>query len=120
MVFDEISWMGLCDPTFLSKLKDLWDVYLKQNDRLILIICGSASSWIDRHLMSNTGFVGRVSFTLTLRELSLAECRQFWPKHISIFEILKVLSVTGGVPKYLEEIDPKSSAEDNIRQLCFT
>ena len=32
---------------------------------------------------------------------------------------LAVLSVTGGVPKYLEEIDPGLSAEENIRHLCF-
>jgi hypothetical protein len=30
-----------------------------------------------------------------------------------------VLSVTGGVPKYLEEIDPSVSASENIRRLCF-
>jgi uncharacterized protein len=31
-----------------------------------------------------------------------------------------MLSVTGGIPKYLEEINPRLSAEDNIKRLCFT
>lgn len=48
------------------------------------------------------------------------DCAKFWPKNISGFEKLKVLSVTGGVPKYLEEINTKLSAEENIKQLCFT
>ena len=33
--------------------------------------------------------------------------------------MLKILSVTGGVPKYLEEIDPHLTAEENIKDLCF-
>jgi hypothetical protein len=57
---------------------------------------------------------------IVLRELSLSECRKFWPKRIAPYEILKVLSITGGVPKYLEEIVPELSAENNIRNLCFT
>jgi hypothetical protein len=55
-----------------------------------------------------------------LHELPLPVCRQFWPKNISAYEIFKVLAITGGVPKYLEEINPKKTAEDNIRRLCFT
>lgn len=34
--------------------------------------------------------------------------------------MLRVLSVTGGIPKYLEEIDPHLTAEQNIKNLCFT
>lgn len=33
--------------------------------------------------------------------------------------LFDVLSVTGGVPKYLEEIKPSRSAEENIARLCF-
>lgn len=120
ILFDEISWMAYNDHTFLPKLKNAWDLYFKQNDKLILIICGSASSWIEKNILSSTGFVGRVSFVLTLDELLLHECRDFWHKNISATEILKILSVTGGVPKYLEEINPHLSAEANIKQLCFT
>jgi hypothetical protein len=90
LVFDEISWMGSQDPTFLSKLKDLWDSYLKKNDKLIFIVCGSASAWIERNIMSSTGFVGRISFTMTLEELPLSACRQFWNKNISTYEMLKI------------------------------
>ena len=119
LLFDEISWMGSKDPTFLGKIKNLWDSQLKKNDQLIFAICGSASSWIEKNILSNTGFVGRISFTLTLNELPLSNCNQFWPKNISSYEKFKILSVTGGIPKYLEEILPHKSAEDNITRLCF-
>lgn len=119
LLFDEISWMGSEDPTFLGKIKNFWDMQLKNNDQLMFVVCGSASSWIEKNILSSTGFVGRISFTLTLNPLPLPDCAQFWPKNISAFEKFKVLSVTGGIPKYLEEVLPHKSAEDNINRLCF-
>jgi uncharacterized protein len=120
LLFDEISWMGMNEPTFLGKIKNFWDNHLNKNDQLIFIVCGSASAWIEKNILSSTGFVGRISYTLTLEELPLSDCKQFWPKNIAAFEKLKVLAVTGGIPKYLEEINTKISAEENIKQLCFT
>ena len=112
--------MGSKDPHFLGKIKDAWDLYFKKNDHLTFIICGSASAWIEKNILSSAGFVGRISLTLTLRELTLIECNQFWPRGVSAYEKFKILSVTGGVPKYLEEINTKQSAEENIKRLCFT
>jgi AAA+ ATPase superfamily predicted ATPase len=120
LFFDEISWMGSKDPTFLGKIKNAWDQQFKKNDRLVFVVCGSASSWIEENLLSSTGFVGRISYTLTLEELPLPDCNRFWPDSIAAYEKFKILSVTGGVPKYLEEIDPKRGAEENIKRLCFT
>ena len=120
---DEISWMGMKDVTFLGKLKNAWDQYFKKNPQLILIVCGSVSSWIEKNILSSTGFVGRIDLVITLEELALPECNQFWGKYtknISAYEKFKVLSVTGGVPRYLENIVPSISAEELIRQLCFT
>jgi AAA+ ATPase superfamily predicted ATPase len=119
LLFDEISWMGTKDPHFLGKIKNFWDLSLKKNDHLIFVICGSASAWIEENILSNTGFVGRISLTLTLRELNLMDCDKFWPKNISIYEKLKVLAITGGIPKYLEEVNPHQTAEENIKRLCF-
>ncbi len=120
LFFDEISWMGSEDATFLGKIKNLWDLQLSKNSQLLFVICGSASAWIEKNILSSTGFVGRISHTLTLEELPLSTCSKFWPKRISAYEKLKLLSVTGGIPKYLEEIYPNKSAEENIRRLCFS
>ena len=116
---DELSWMGTEDPAFLAKLKMVWDNLFSKNPKLVLVVCSSVSAWINQNLLSSTAFVGRISLTLTLDELSLGECSQFWPEGISAYEELKILGLTGGVPRYLEEINPKISAEENIRRLCF-
>lgn len=123
IVLDEISWMGSEDPDFLGKLKNAWDLHFKKNPELVLVLCGSQSAWIDKNILLGTGFVGRISHTLSLEELSLSECNEFWNHqrdHFSSYDKFKILSVTGGFPKYLEEIEPQYSAEENIRNLCFT
>ena len=122
IVFDEISWMGSEDPDFLGQLKTAWDMYFSDNPDLILILCGSVSSWIEENILKSTGFVGRVSVDMVLEELSIAESSEFWGAQrnkVSTYEKLKMLSVTGGIPKYLEEIIPTQSTEDNIHRLCF-
>lgn len=122
ILLDEISWMGSKHPDFLGKLKTAWDTQFKKNDNLILVLCGSASMWIEENIVSSRAFVGRISLKLTLEELPLRDCARFWPDrdgNISAYEKAKILAVTGGVPRYLEEIDPAVSSEANIRQLCF-
>jgi AAA+ ATPase superfamily predicted ATPase len=122
LFFDEISWMGSVDPTFLAKLKVFWDNQLGKNTQLVFAVCSSASSWIEKNVLSQTAFLGRLSLTLTLEELPLSDCSRFWQKQIQIsaYEKFKILSVTGGIPKYLEEVNPKLSAEENVKQICFT
>lgn len=122
VVLDEITWMGSKDSTFLPKLKTAWDRHFKKNNKLILIISGSNSAWIQRNILSSTGFYGRVSLRLLLEELSLSNSNAFWddwPGVIDPYEKFKILSVTGGIPRYLEELRPDLSAENNIQQLCF-
>lgn len=122
LVLDEISWMGSKDHTFLGKLKTAWDLYFKNNPQLILILCGSISSWIEKNILSSTGFMGRISLDIVLEELPLCECNEFWNSEqdrVSAFDKFKVLSVVGGVPRYLEEILPNQSAETNIQRICF-
>lgn len=122
IILDEITWMGSQDPTFLPKLKTAWDLYFKKNPQLVLIISGSNSAWIERNILSSTGFFGRVSLRMLLKELPLNDCDLFWkkaPGKISVYEKFKMLSVTGGVPRYLEELRHDLTAEQNICQLCF-
>jgi uncharacterized protein len=123
IVLDEIAWMGSKDPAFLGKLKIAWDLYFGKNPKLVLVVASSISSWIDENILKSTGFFGRVDITLTLKELPLKDCIKFFGKRaktISAYEKLKLLSITGGVPKYLEAINPAITAEENILQLCFS
>ncbi len=122
ILFDEITWLGHKDPTFLPKLKNAWDIQFKNNGKLILILCGSISTWIEKNILSSTGYLGRVSLNITLKELSIRESSLMLSKigfKRSNYEKFLILSVTGGVPWYIELISPQYGALDNIRKLCF-
>ncbi len=122
ILLDEISWMGSKDPDFLGKLKTVWDAYFKKNEQLTLILCGSVSIWIQKNILTSTGFVGRISLQLTLSELPLNRCNQFFNERLnqlSSYDKFKFLSVCGGIPRYLEELQTNSSIDDNINKMCF-
>ena len=122
VLLDEVSWMGRYDPDFPARLKSAWDMMLKHHDRLVVVICGSVSTWIKKNILENTGFAGRFSRDLVVRELPLSQCKAFWgdaAERLSPSEIIDVLSVTGGIPRYLEEVNPRLSANENIKRMCF-
>lgn len=123
ILLDEISWIGSCDPDFLGKIKTAWDLLFKKNPKLILVLCGSISVWIDDNILQGTAFVGRLSLVIQLRELSVPESNELLSQlgfRGDAYERFKILSVTGGVPRYLEEIKPDRLADENIKDLCFS
>ena len=123
VLLDEVSWMGGYDVDYPGALRTAWETYFHRHPRVVVAICGSVSTWIRKNILDNTGFTGRFSRDYVLSELSLAESAEFWRSargRVASTEIFDILSVTGGVPRYLEEIDPGLSAEENIRRMCFT
>ena len=114
--------MGAGSRDFPGSLKIAWDNLFSQRENLVVVLCGSVSAWIEKNLLENAGFVGRCSWVFQPGQLPLPDCLPFWGKRgqrISTLEKIKTLAVTGGVPRYLEEIDPSLTAEQNIHDLCF-
>jgi AAA+ ATPase superfamily predicted ATPase len=123
LLLDEISWMGSEDEEFLPKLKVIWESHFKKNPKLILILCGSVSTWIEENILSSTGYFGRVSWTMTVNPLPLSDCNKFLEAikfKYSAYEKFKILAVTGGVPWYIEQMQGQLNADENIKRQCFT
>jgi len=119
ILFDEISWMGAKDPTFIPKLKIWWD---KQTQHMLLVFCGSVSTWIEENILKSTALFGRINLTISLEALSIPESSEFLRKlgvQISHYDMYKLLSIIGGVPWYLEQINSSITADENIRRLAF-
>ncbi len=122
VLLDEVSWMGGFDPTFSATLKIAWDNHLKKHNCLVFVVCGSVSTWIRENIIDNNAFYGRRSADLVVPELPLSECVKFWgdkAESLSERDVLDTLSVTGGIPRYLEEINPSLSARENLKRMCF-
>ena len=122
VLLDEISWMGGWNPDFPGYLKEAWDKRLRKHANLVLVLCGSVSAWIAENILDSTGFVGRNSLDIELRELPLRDAVRIWgpgAERMSTREKLDLLSVVGGVPKYLEEVRPALSVDENVRRMYF-
>lgn len=123
VLLDEVSWMAYFDVTFSSVLKSAWDNLFKRHPKLVLVVCGSVSTWIKDNIIDDGAFFGRRSLDIVVPELPVSDCVRFWGRaaeRIDKREILDVLSVTGGVPRYLEEVDPSLSAMENLRRMAFS
>lgn len=123
LILDEINWMGSQCKTFLKELHNVWETNFAKKRGFMLIMAGSLSTWLDKNILHHTGFVGRVDLDMTLKDMPLKDCVQFWGskrKQWSDYEITKLLCITGGVPRYIEALDFSLSADHNIVQLCLT
>ncbi len=123
LLLDEISWMAYYDDSFPGLLKIAWDNFFHRHPNLVLFLCGSVSSWIRQNILEDGGFLGRPSADIMLKELPAKDCMSFWGgalKHLSSRELFDMLSVCGGVPRYLEEIDPSIAVDESLRKSCFT
>jgi AAA+ ATPase superfamily predicted ATPase len=120
ILLDEISWLSKDDKDFPGKLKIVWDTMFSKNPKLILALSGSVASWLEDNILNDAGFVGRVSLVIRLKELQLNHSAKFFKNRFNTTEQLQLLAITGGVPKYLEEIDTHQTVDANIRRLCFT
>ena len=122
VLLDEISWMGGWNPDFPGYLKEAWDKRLRKHADLVLVLCGSVSAWIAENILDSPGFVGRNSLDIELKELPLRDAVRIWgpaADRMSTREKLDLLSVVGDVPKYLEEVRPSLSVDENVRRMCF-
>ncbi len=119
VVFDEFPWMASGRSELVSLVKYFWDNHWKKNPRITLVLCGSIAQFMVKHIIHSQALHNRKTFEIKLNPLPAHEAKLFFRDYRSDHEIVQFLMVFGGVPKYLEQIDPTRSLEDNLDALCF-
>ena len=119
VVFDEFPWMASGRTELVSLVKYYWDNYWKKNPNLTMVICGSIANFMFKHIVHSKALHNRKTFEIKLAPLSACESKLFFKQYRSPYEIAKFLMVFGGIPKYLEQVDPQFSFSENIDRLCF-
>lgn len=121
---DELPWMGLESPGFLTALEHFWNNWGAACANLMLIVCGSAASWMSDNILNSTGgLYGRATFDIHLEPFSLWECEQFFQsRNISMdrYDQIQSYMVFGGIPYYLNYLQPNRSLAQNIDSLFFS
>jgi AAA+ ATPase superfamily predicted ATPase len=120
---DELPWLDTRGSYFLSSLEHFWNTWASARRDILLIVCGSAASWMVKNLLNNKGGLhNRVTGRIKLEPFNLAETEAFF-KHLGIvynrYQIVLLYMVFGGIPFYLEQMDQGLSAMQNINELCF-
>lgn len=123
LFFDELPWMATPRSRLITVLELYWNRYWVFDDRIKLIICGSATSWIIENIINNKGGLhNRVTRTIHLKPFSLSEVASFLKANkirLNHHQILDLYIVLGGVPLYWSFIRKGLSASQSVDMLCF-
>ena len=124
IVIDELPWVVTGRSRFLQLLAHLWNDYLSKEKHFILIVCGSASSWLTKKIVNDKGGLhNRLTNIINLKPFSLLETKAFLKSlkiNLNNQEITKLYMTFGGVPFYLEQIKKGEIASVAIERICFS
>lgn len=119
---DELPWLGTRRSGFITGLGWFWNSWAV-NQSIILVICGSAASWmIDKVINDKGGLHNRVTKLLSISPFTLAETEAFLRSRnveLGRYQITQIYLAMGGIPMYLNQIKPGLSAVQNIQAICF-
>lgn len=120
---DELPWMDTPRSGFLTAFESFWNGWACHRDNIMVIVCGSANSWIHDKLLNNYGgLYGRTTHEIKLSPFTLNECEQFFASRkirISRYDIVQSYMMLGGIPYYLGYFDKDKSLPQNIDKLFF-
>ena len=120
---DEMPWMDTPRSGFVQALEFFWNSWASAQKDILLIACGSASSWIMNNLIKNHGGLhNRVTQQIYLRPFNLAECEEFFQKNNIVLDrhqIVESYMIFGGIPYYLSLMQKQYSLAQNVDNLCF-
>ncbi len=120
---DELPWLATQKSNFLSALDYSWNQVWSKDERLKLIVCGSAASWMDENLIQATGGLhNRLTRQILLRPFKFKEVKEYiQDQKLKLIdsEILRLYMVLGGVPYYWSLIPKGKSSAQIIDYLFF-
>ncbi len=121
---DELPWMDTAKSGFITAFEGFWNGWACHRKNIMLIVCGSANSWILNELINNHGgLYGRVTHEIKLEPFTLNECEQFLnERHIpfSRYDIVQSYMIFGGIPYYLNYFRRDLSLAGNVDMLFFS
>lgn len=121
---DELPWFNTPKSGFLQALEHFWNSYGSKQSNLILVVCGSAASWmIQKIVHSKGGLHNRLTRQIRLLPFTLQETEQFLRSRgisLSRYQIISLYMAIGGVPFYLMQAEPGFSSAHILDSICFS
>lgn len=121
---DEMPWMETPKSDFVSALENFWNGWAAMRDDIMLVACGSATSWmVDKLLHNQGGLFNRITCKIYLRPFLLREVEEYLDSkgfNWNRYQIAQAYMILGGVPFYLSLLNPRQSLLANIDELFFS
>lgn len=120
---DEMQWLDTPKAKFMTGFEAFWNGWACHRKNLMVIVCGSSSSWILTNIINNHGgLYGRVTFEIKLKPFTLRECEQFLTSKeicMSRYDVIQAYMMVGGIPYYLRYFNKRLSLAQNINEIFF-
>lgn len=121
---DEMPWIDNKQSHFVEAFEYFWNSWVAGRDDIVLIACGSATSWMVDKLEENRGGLhGRITCRIYLHPFTLHECQLYlqsqgfdWDE----YQLIQNYMIMGGIPYYLSLLDNKKSLRENVDSLFFS
>lgn len=125
LFIDELPWMDTHKGNLIGALENFWNGWAtaRREKDVILIVCGSATSWISKKLLKNKGGLrGRLTKRIKVVPFTLRECELFAQRSYLALgrkDILELYMILGGIPYYWSFLRKGLSVAQNVDQLFF-
>lgn len=120
---DELPWMDTPKSGFLSAFEGFWNGWCSDRDNIMLVVCGSATSWVLENVSHNKGgLYGRATLEMKLFPFTLRNCEEYFDSEgieMSRYDIVQSHMVFGGIPYYLSQFRKGLSFESNTDNILF-
>ena len=122
--FDEFPWIDSRKSGFLQAFEHFWNSWASQQKNLVVVICGSAASWMIQKIVNNKGGLhNRITRRIRLLPFTLNETEAYLKRrrvNLDRYQLLQIYMAIGGIPHYLKNVNPGESVTQTIDRLCFT
>lgn len=120
---DEIPWMDTKRSGFMPAFTRFWNDYCDKQSDIILVICGSAATWIINKVVKNTGGLhNRISQAINLLPFELSEVKEMLALQkvkLSNRDIFQLHMCIGGIPYYISQVKPGQGLPQILDDLYF-
>ncbi|MBR0024640.1 MAG: ATP-binding protein [Muribaculaceae bacterium] len=126
LFIDELPWMDTPKGNLIGALENFWNGWAtaRREKDIVLIVCGSATSWISKKLLKDKGGLrGRLTNRIKLVPFTLRECELFAKGANLAYErkdVLELYMILGGIPYYWSFLKKGLSVSQNVDQLLFS
>lgn len=121
---DEIQWLDTPRAKFMTGFEAFWNGWACHKRNVMVIVCGSSSSWIlDNMINNHGGLYGRVTCEMKINTFTLLETERFFESKgifMSRYDVTLAYMMVGGIPYYLKQFNRELSLPQNIDAIFFS